>query len=312
MGTMIRIGMINTCIHAYLYGACFGPYDRYQYILGGGQTDIMESSSVPVIPFKNTVLGAVWSREKAHAEQFARAFGCPIVDRREDLAAVVDAIFIANAGGPGDDHAEIAIPFLEKGIPVNVDKPLEASLEKARELIAAAQRTGTPVFCSSLLHYARATEELKALDLGEVRMVVATGGGDFEQVRNATHTFGTLTGFMGPGIRSAYAIGPKDQKGATVRFLWQDGRIGIVQMNGARGEFQLDVFGTKGSAMRQTLVPEYRYGAVGMARAWVSCLADAEKKPPLPYDHLLEIVAAVRAAQISRAEGREVELTELG
>ena len=307
---MIRIGMINTCIHAYLYGACFGPYDRYQYILGGGQTDIMESSSVPVIPFKNTGLGAVWSKERADAEQFARAFGCPVVDDRMALADVADAIFIANAGGPGDDHAEIAIPFLEKGIPVNVDKPLEATLDKARELIAAAERTATPVFCSSLLSYARAAEELRAMDLGEVRMVVATGGGSIEQVRNATHAFGTLTGFMGPGIQSAYFMGPKEG-GDTVRFLWKDGRMGIVQMNGVKAEFRLDVYGTGGVASRETLMPEYRYGTIGMAQAWVDCLADEEKKPPLPHEHLLEIVAAVEAARISKAEGREVPLAEL-
>jgi predicted dehydrogenase len=307
---MIRIGVINTCIHAYLYGACFGPYDRYQYILGGGQTDIMESSSVPVIPFKSTEIAAVWSKERADAEQFARAFGCQIVDEYAKLADVADAIFLANAGGPGDDHAEVAIPFLEKGIPVNVDKPLEASLEKAVELTAAAERTGTPVFCSSLLSYAKASEELKAMDLGDVKTVVATGGGSIEQVRNATHVFGTLTGFMGPGIKSAYFMGP-EEGGDTVRFLWEDGRMGIIQMNGVRAEFRLDVYGTKGIASRETLVPEYRYGAIGMARAWVDCLESEEKEPPLPYSHLLEIVAAVEAARISKAEGREVLLSEV-
>lgn len=307
---MIRIGMINTCIHAYLYGAAFGPYDRYQYIMGGGQTDIMESSSVPVIPFKNTEIAAVWSEKRENADQFARAFGCQVVDDRLALADVADTVFIANAGGPGDDHAEIAIPFLEKGIPVNVDKPLEASLDKAKELVAAAERTGVPIFCSSLLCYAQATEELKALDLGEVRTVVATGGGSIAEVRGATHAFGTLTGYMGPGIESAYFIGPKEG-GDTVRFLWKDGRMGIVQMNGVKADFRLDVYGTKGVASRETFMPEYRYGAIGMARAWVNCLDSADKAPPVPYADLLEIVAAVEAAQISKAEGREVPLAEL-
>ena len=307
---MIRIGMINTCIHAYLYGACFSPYDRYQYLLGGGQLDIMESSSIPVIPFKDTVISAVWSKERKDAEQYARAFNCQVVDEYTKLAEVADAIFIANAGGPGDDHADIAIPFLEQGIPVNVDKPLEASLDKAKELIAAVERTGVPVFCSSLLGYSKAAEELKAMNLGDIKMVVATGGGGLERMVNATHTFGTLTGFMGPGIESAYFIGPKEG-GDTIRFLWKDGRMGIIQMNGVKAEFRLDVYGTGGVASRETLVPEYRYGAAGMARAFADMLADEERTPALPYDHMLEIVAATEAARISKAEGREVPLSEL-
>lgn len=308
---MIRIGMVNTCIHAYLYGACFGPYDRYQYLMGGGQLDIMESASVPVIPFKDTSISAVWSAKREDAEQFARAFGCKVAAQRGDLAGMADAIFVGNAGGPGDDHLEIARQFLAKGLPVDLDKPLAATLDEAKQIIAEANRTGVPVFCSSLLHFAKAAEELRRLDLGEVRMAVATGGGSFDRVVAATHTFAALTGFMGPGIASAYAIGPPDQKGETVRFLWRDGRIGIVQMNGARGEFRLDVFGTKGSATRETNPPEYRYGAIGMARAFANMVAKEPRVPALPYEHLLEIVAAIEAARLSKAEGREVAICEL-
>lgn len=309
---MIRIGMINTCIHAYLYGSCFAPYDRYQFLLGGGQLDIMESSSVPVIPFKNTTIAAVWDKEPERAQQYARAFGCQVVDQISDLADVCDAIFLANTSGPGDDHVEIAVPFLEKGLPVNVDKPLADDLAGAKQLVEAAQRTGTPVFSASLLQYVRATEELRQLDLGDIRLAVATGGGSLDAIVKATHAFGTLTGYMGPGIRSAFCMGdPQNEKQAMVRFLYEDGRVGMVQMNGVPAEFRLDVYGTKGIAWRETPMPEYRYGAIGMARAFVDMVADQEQKPALSYEYMLEIVAALEAARLSRAEGREVALSEL-
>jgi predicted dehydrogenase len=309
---MIRIGVINTCIHAYLYGACFAPYDRYQYLLGGGQIDIMESSSIPVIPFKNTAISGVWSADRKNAEQYAKAFHCEVVDQVADLAGISDAIFNANTGGPGENHLEIAKLFLEKGLPVNLDKPFADSLAKAKEIVALARKTGVPVYTSSLLQYVKATAELKALDLGEVRTVVATGGGSFDKPVGAIHTFSTLNGFMGPGIKSAYFLGGRENaKGQTARFLYEDGRIGIVQMNGVPGEFRLDVYGTKGIAWRETPVPAYRHGAIGMAQAWVTMLADAEKKPALSNEHMLEIVAAIEAARISKEEGREVELAEL-
>lgn len=308
---MIRIGMINTCIHAYLYGSCFGPYDRYQYLLGGGQLDIMESSSVPVIPFKNTCLAGVWDKDRARAEQYARAFGCQVVDEMMDLADIADAIFLANTGGPGDDHEEIAVPFLEKGLPVNVDKPFADTLDKSKRIVEAARRTGMPVCTSSLLQYVKATEELKKLDLGEVRTAIATGGGSVSKVVGAIHTFSTLNGFMGPGIKSAYFVSDAQAKGEMVRFLYQDGRVGIIQMNGVPAEFRLDVFGTKGIAWRDTPMPQYRYGAIGMAKAFIDCVASEDKAPPLTYEHLLEVVAAIEAARISRDEGREVQLAEL-
>jgi len=308
---MIRIGVINTCIHAYLYGSCFGPYDRYQFLLGGGQLDIVESASVPVIPFKNTCIAGVWAPDKEGAQQYARAFGCPAVDRMLDLADISDAIFLSNTGGPGDDHVDIAVPFLERGLPVNVDKPLAGSLAQAKELIAAARRTGTPVYSSSLLQYVKATEELKRLPLGQVRLAVATGGGSVDRIVSGIHTFTTLNGFMGPGIESACFLNAAAGPGEMVRFLYTDGRVGIIQMNGVPGEFRLDVYGTKGIAWRETPVPEYRYGAIGMARAFVDMVADEKRQPALSYEHMLEIVAALEAARLSKQEGRPVPLAEL-
>ena len=309
---MIRIGMINTCIHAYLYGSSFAPYDRYQFLLGGGQLDIVESSSVPVSPFKNTTISGVWDKDRSRAEQYAKTFHCQVVDEMMDLAGISDAIFWANTSGPGTTHADIALPFLEKGLPINLDKPLADCGATAKKIIAAAKRTGAPIYCSSLLQYVKATEQLKAMDLGEVRMVVATGGGSVDQVVSGIHTFTTLHGFMGSGIKSAYFLGdPGQGKGEVVRFLYADGRIGMLQMNGVPAEFRLDVFGTKGSAWRDTPVPEYRYGAIGMARAFVGMLEDKEKKPALPHEHLLEVVAALEAARISKKERREVELAQV-
>ena len=71
---MFKIGMVNTGLHGYLYGSCFGPYDRYKFLMGGGQLDIIESSSVPVVPFTNTCISGIWDPDKTNAEKFASAF----------------------------------------------------------------------------------------------------------------------------------------------------------------------------------------------------------------------------------------------
>ena len=305
---MIRIGMINTGAHGYLYGSCFGPYDRYAFLTGGGQLDIVESSSVPVIPFKNTRIVSIWDSERAKAEQFARAFGCAVADDVMAAGENTDAIFLADTGGSGEDHADVAIPFMEKGLPLCVDKPFADGSANARKMVEVAERTGTPVFSASLLRYAKATEELKALDVGDVKTVMASAGGSTAKMVSAIHGFATLHGFMGSGIVSANSIGP-EKGGEVIRFLYKDGRLGILQMNGIRAEFRIDVFGSKGIAWRETTVPEYRYGAIKVAEAFAK-MAET-KEPALPYDLMLEAVAAIEAARRSTEERREVVLEDV-
>ena len=55
-----------------------------------------------------------------------------------DLFGEVDAVTIAV---PTELHREIALPFLEAGVPVLVEKPMTRSLGEADDLIAAAART---------------------------------------------------------------------------------------------------------------------------------------------------------------------------
>ena len=62
----------------------------------------------------------------------------PFTDAR-DLLDRVDAVSVAV---PTQAHVEVALPFLERGIPVLVEKPLARSVEDADRLIAAAARTG--------------------------------------------------------------------------------------------------------------------------------------------------------------------------
>lgn len=62
----------------------------------------------------------------------------PITDYRE-LFGHVDAVSIA---APTERHHEIAIPFLERGIAVLVEKPMARTLAEADAMIAAAAASG--------------------------------------------------------------------------------------------------------------------------------------------------------------------------
>ncbi len=84
-------------------------------------------------------LTAVVDINRARAEEIAAAHGAqPLFDARQ-LAGQVDAVTIAV---PTAVHADIALPFLEAGVPVLVEKPIARTIDEADAMIAAAARSG--------------------------------------------------------------------------------------------------------------------------------------------------------------------------
>jgi predicted dehydrogenase len=57
-----------------------------------------------------------------------------------DIAGRVDAVTIAT---PTTSHLDLALPFIDAGVPVLVEKPIASSLEAADRLLAASDRRGT-------------------------------------------------------------------------------------------------------------------------------------------------------------------------
>ena len=59
-----------------------------------------------------------------------------------DSADVIDKVDAVSVAVPTELHRDIALPFLERGISVLVEKPMARSLAEADELIAAAKASG--------------------------------------------------------------------------------------------------------------------------------------------------------------------------
>jgi len=92
-------------------------------------------SSMPGVELAGVVDTNMKRATEVGAEYGAR----PMLDVRE-LDGKVDAVTIAV---PTEIHREIAVPFLAKGIPALVEKPLARSLAEADDIIAAAAASGS-------------------------------------------------------------------------------------------------------------------------------------------------------------------------
>ena len=80
-------------------------------------------------------LVAVVDSDLTKAQASAKAYGGRACSEVTDILNAVDAVTVAV---PTEFHAEIAEPFLSRGIPVLMEKPLAATLEEARHLLQVA------------------------------------------------------------------------------------------------------------------------------------------------------------------------------
>ena len=85
-------------------------------------------------------LVAVVDKDLSRARQFAAKHGGQAYASFADVAGEVDAATVAV---PTVYHAETAIPLMERGVAVLVEKPLAPDAISARQLLDASKKTGT-------------------------------------------------------------------------------------------------------------------------------------------------------------------------
>ncbi|MEK7113931.1 MAG: Gfo/Idh/MocA family oxidoreductase [Patescibacteria group bacterium] len=86
----------------------------------------------------------------------------------------IDGVLIAT---PTSTHAEIALPFIERGLPVFIEKPFTTSLADAKRLQKAAEESGSIIFVGHLHLYNPPYLAIKKLlpTIGRVRWIYAEG-----------------------------------------------------------------------------------------------------------------------------------------
>jgi predicted dehydrogenase len=84
-------------------------------------------------------LVAVVDTNQPRAEEIAAAHGTRPLTSATELTGLVDAVTVAV---PTEQHLAVALPFLEAGVPVLVEKPMARSLDEADRMIAAAEKSG--------------------------------------------------------------------------------------------------------------------------------------------------------------------------
>jgi predicted dehydrogenase len=215
-----------------------------------------------------------------------------VVAEPRDLLGLVDAVIVADRDGAL--HREHAVPFLEQGLPVLVDKPLARTAADAEAIIAAARAHDAPLTSYSALRLLPATDALaaEAARHGPAQVVVASGPADPDGPHGGVFFYGIhpvdVALRLAPGALGEVRV---ERSGATVTATATAGPtrvvVNLVRPAGtAQIPFHALVVGRVGIAQRTLeLGEDYLLPGLtaflGMART---------RRPPLPYGDLLRPV----------------------
>lgn len=150
-------------------------------------------------------------RPDEEVEGFMKRFGLTKrLTTLEELAELCDIGFIH--GCDWDDHLRCAMPFIAKGKPVFIDKPLVGTLSDCQRVEQLA-RGGAVILGASSVRYAYEIQRFLALPVserGEVVQVFGTSGVD--EFNYGIHIVEAIGGILGDGAQSVRYMGRAQEK----------------------------------------------------------------------------------------------------
>ena len=103
---------------------------------------------------------AVYGEDEKETREIAEACDVSfIAEYYTDLLGRVDAVCVMPRNG--NSHLKYALPFVEQGLPVFIDKPFTCTVEDAEKLVSSAKKSGSVICGGSYVKYAEQVTELK-------------------------------------------------------------------------------------------------------------------------------------------------------
>lgn len=175
---VVRLGIIGISDgngHPYSWSAIFNGYDKIK----------MKQCPFPAIPeylsrqsFPEDFLTSakvthIWTQDKKLSRDIASSTYIEnIVDNYQDMIGEVDAILLAR--DDAENHFIMSKPFLEKGIPVYIDKPISLDLLTLNKLLSYEKYPGQIFSCSPLRYSKEFNLNLfERMSLGAIEYVEA-------------------------------------------------------------------------------------------------------------------------------------------
>jgi predicted dehydrogenase len=288
---MLRLGLV---------GVNTSHADAFSRIFNGDDT------TEPQIA--NARITHLWGNDLARNEELQKKHRIEtLVTDPNEMIGTIDGVLIIDDTGGGATHLDLARPFIEKGVPTFIDKPMTVNYEDAVTLFELAAQHNTLLTSSSALRFPVEFDEAKQAELdaiGKISSIVSVGPGEwFYYGIHAVELLGTVSGV---GATSVLRI-PYEKKDVAI-IEYGDGPIAVVEtLRDAVYTFHLTVYGEKGwvSIEAKDMRGFYRK----QMESIVSMIETG--KVPVSAEQTLEVHAILHAGTKSGETGKKVDISEI-
>ncbi len=291
--------------HPYSFSAIINGYDDAGFAASdwGGIHDYLrrrDPSEIGMPPLRVT---HAWTQDAAETAKLCAA--CRIDHAASDRDALVDqveAVIIAR-----DDHQqhwEFARPFLEKGLPVFLDKPLSLDAEELARFKPYLEQG--KLMTGSGLRFAKELDEPRAeLDAyGQLKLVRGAVVLDWE--RYGVHM---VEGILGVLRSRPVAATAHRSEHPSVAVEMDDGTLVVIDaLGGVPKTFCIDFFGTDRRSSHEVADNFSMFRRM----LWHFARMVESGEPQIEPERTLDVMRVLMAGRLSRQAQRRVTVDELG
>lgn len=239
-----------------------------------------------------------WKNRIPEYTEQVKSQGVEIVDSIDKMLKKVDVVLLTCIDG--NKHLEQALPVLQAGKPLFIDKPFAGTLVDAFKIVQAAKQYNVPMFSSSSLRYIDGVKEIEEGKIGKVIGAETYSPAHIEEHHPDLFWYGVhgveiLYTIMGTGCKSLKRTFTENTD--LVVGVWEHDRIGTYR--GIR-EGKGDYGGTVYCEKAISVLGKYQgYGPLleNICKFFNTGIA------PVSDEETLEIFAFMEAADESKRRG---------
>lgn len=287
----------------------------------------------------NHEVAFVWDYDYEKARDFGERFNIKVIKEVEDsYKEHIDGVFIEVES---HKHVEVSIPFVERKIPLFIDKIMALNIEDLERIIALSKQNNSIIMTSSAISYKKEYREVNALvSKGEFgQMISATSfvchdmsnylkeenswqdhieksGG--ELLNFGIHGIEPVYNILGPGIEHVEANSEKvkyeqalSEDSGIVKLKFNNGSIGVIILTAIAEHYGFNtmIIGTKKKYFLEEKYEEDPLGYEAMTKAFIEGIEN--NTYPIALNKIEELIKAMIAIRISIKENRRVYLYEV-
>jgi len=274
--------------HPFSFSAIVNGYDREQFKMANwsGILNYLESKKEDEFGFNGVKITHAWTQDKKITKILCAACKIPnLVDNPSEMLDKIDALIVAR----DDMHAEIALPFLKKGIPVFIDKPLTLNEEELNSFIPYL-KNGT-LMSTSCMRFARELDSVRS-DLSEilpVQLISATVLNELD--RYGIHMIDAIDSL---GLLSVNQVKRLDADYDSFQLRSENGPEILLNCLGEVSKtFHLSIFGKKGHIHADL---HDNFNAFKRTLGYFFKMVD-DKIPPIEPEKVIRIMNLIRESK---------------